>query len=262
MPITLSEQVRRLSQVEFGELAFEVMRNVFAIHNELGRFFNEEIYKQELAYRMADVRLEVPIDVVFGSFQKRYFIDALVGQGGVFEFKAVEKLAGPHRAQLLNYLLLCELEHGKLINVRPESVEHEFVNTHWRHADRVGVVVDSSRWNSSVPGADRLFNFLFSVLQDLGAGLEIALYEEAIVHFLGGPSNVEADIQVSLSQRKIGSQRMRLVAPGVAFKLTGFHDRLDAFEEHSRRLLTHLDLHAIAWVNIHVKHVTFTTIQR
>ena len=49
MPITMSTRVRRLSQSEFGELAYEVMGCVFAIHDELGRLFDETLYKRELA---------------------------------------------------------------------------------------------------------------------------------------------------------------------------------------------------------------------
>ena len=45
MPISLGIPVRRISQDEFSELSFEVMREVFAIHNEIGRFFDEKIYK-------------------------------------------------------------------------------------------------------------------------------------------------------------------------------------------------------------------------
>jgi hypothetical protein len=48
---------------------------------EMGRFFDEKIYKQELAHRLPDVHLEVPIDVAFESFQKRYWLDLLVGDG-------------------------------------------------------------------------------------------------------------------------------------------------------------------------------------
>jgi hypothetical protein len=43
MPIALRVPVRRLSQREFGEIAFEVMRHVFAIHKEIRRFFDETI---------------------------------------------------------------------------------------------------------------------------------------------------------------------------------------------------------------------------
>jgi hypothetical protein len=57
MAVTLPIPIRRLSQSEFGELAFDVMRHVFAIHNEIGRFFDEKIYKRELARRLPRVRL-------------------------------------------------------------------------------------------------------------------------------------------------------------------------------------------------------------
>ena len=56
-------------------------------------------------------------------------------------------------------------------------------------------------------------------------------------------------------------QKMRLLAPGVAFKLTAFPDRLDDFEAHARRLLQHTALKAVHWANITHKHVTFTTIR-
>ena len=82
------------------------------------------------------MRLEEPIDIAFDSFHKRYFIDVIAGDGGLFEFKAVESVSGRHRAQLLHYLLLCDVAHGKLINVRPEDVQHEFVNSRWTFADR------------------------------------------------------------------------------------------------------------------------------
>ncbi len=111
------------------------MKHCFDIHNEIGRLFDEKIYKRILATRMPGVMLEVPLEIRFQSFYKQYLVDALVAEGGVFEFKAVEELTGRHRAQLLNYLLLCDLAHGKLINVRPESIEYEFVNTQWRCTD-------------------------------------------------------------------------------------------------------------------------------
>lgn len=39
MPITCPIPLRRLGRQEFGELSYDVMREVFAIHHELGRFF-------------------------------------------------------------------------------------------------------------------------------------------------------------------------------------------------------------------------------
>lgn len=262
MPIILPPRIRRLSQDEFGELAFEVMRHVFAIHNELGRFFDERIYKQELAHRLPGTRLEEPIDIAYDSFQKRYFIDVLAGEGGIFEFKAVDSLARRHRAQLLHYLLLCDLAHGKVINVRSTDVQHEFVNTRWRTADRIKFDVRAGDWNGAVPGASTLQDLVISLLRDVGAGLATALYEEAITHFFGGPEQVERDVGVTVNGHEVGQQRMRLIAPGVAFKITAINGPLEPFADHARRLLTHIDLRAIAWVNITMKETTFTTLER
>ena len=106
MPITVQHPLRRLSQAEFGSLAYEVMRAVYALRDELGRFFDEKIYKRALAERFAGVQLEVPVRVTHATFQKLYFLDALVSDGAVFEFKTVETLTPRHEAQLLHYLLL------------------------------------------------------------------------------------------------------------------------------------------------------------
>ena len=260
MPISTRVPIRRLSQSEFGEIAFEVMRQVFDIHNEIGRFFDEKIYKRELAQRLPGVLLEEPIEVTFGTFRKPYFLDVLVAGGAVFEFKAVEKLIGRHQAQLLNYLLLCDLAHGKLINVRSETVEHEFVNTNWRLAERLKFNINHERWDASIPGTATLCDFLTPFLRDLGAGLEIPLYEEAAVYCFGGKELVEADVRVQIAGHSVGKQRMRLIAPGVAFKITALNDSLTDFENHARRFLSHADLRAIAWININMKQATFTTL--
>ena len=103
MPVSTSIPIQRLSQSEFGSLSYGVMEHVFAIHKEFGPFCDEKIYKRELAQRMAGVSLEVAVDVTFRSFAKRYFLDVVVGAGGVFEFKCVDDLHPRHRAQLLHY---------------------------------------------------------------------------------------------------------------------------------------------------------------
>ena len=129
MPVRCKIPVRVLGREEFAALSYDVMADVFAIRNELGRFFDEGIYQQALAGRRRDVKLEVPVDVSFKDFTKRYFLDVLVADGGLIEFKAVEALTNRHRTQLLNYLFLTGLRHGLLVNVRPEQVGKEFMNT-------------------------------------------------------------------------------------------------------------------------------------
>lgn len=261
MPISMRVPIRRLSQQEFGELSFEVMRHVFAIHNEIGRFFDERIYKCELATRVPGVRLEEPVTVTFDSFQKQYFIDALVGDGGIFEFKAAQALSGRHRAQLRHYLILCDVAHGKLINIRSNDVQHEYVNTKWQRADRIGFDADVARWNFRAPGATKLHEIAMTLVHDLGTGLETSLYEEAVAHFFGGIAKVQSDVPVEIAGRRSGFQRVRLLEDGVAMKITSFDRPPESFEIHARRLLAHTNLRAIAWINVDIKKVTFIVLE-
>src|ERR1035438_9805937 len=112
MPIKVPPGLRRLDYEQFAQAAYQVMEVVFAVHNEFGRLFNEAIYKAEIARRLKDAWVEVPIEVSFESFCKTYYLDLVYSGGAVFELKAVEALTDRHRAQLLNYLLLAELLHG------------------------------------------------------------------------------------------------------------------------------------------------------
>lgn len=260
MPITTSIPIQRLSQKAFGEIAYEVMKHTFKIHNEIGRFFDEKIYERLLATRLPGVTLEVPIDVRFQSFHKQYFLDVLVADGGVFEFKSVEKLGGRHRAQLLNYLLLCDLAHGKLINVRPASIEHEFVNTQWRFTDRLKFEINSERWNPDFPHAKFIQDYLIAFLNDVGSGLETQLYQEAIIHSLGGHEKTDSEIQVSVAGQTVGHQMMHMLSADVALKVTSLDRSIAEHELHTRKLLAHSNLQAIAWINLTLKQVTFTTL--
>jgi GxxExxY protein len=165
MPIHCPIATQRITQDEFKQIAGEVMPHVFTIHNEFGRFFDEQIYTKELVDRMDGVELEVPVTVTHDSFSKIYFIDALIRRSSLFEFKAADAIHPRHRGQTLNYLLLLDLGHGKVINVRPESAGHEFVNcparlTELRHPTmRATGSVDSQLKTGCTPLANHHDNF-------------------------------------------------------------------------------------------------------
>jgi GxxExxY protein len=262
MPIHVDAKTRRLSQSEFGKLAYDVLGEAFRIHAELGRYFHEGIYKEALASRFPNVRLEVPVVVTHRDFRKQYSLDVLVGDGGLFEFKAAEAIVPRHRGQLTNYLILSDLAHGQLINMRPSEVEHEFVNAPATRAERLQFEIDDSRWHEIVPRAALWRNTLTEVLKDWGTGLELPLYEAAMVHFLGGAQAAIQDVDVVMGHRKLGHQPFRVVAPNVAFKLTALESSLDAFEAQSRQLLKQTSLSAILWANIVHQRVTLTTLAR
>jgi GxxExxY protein len=262
MPIVPLHPVHRLSQEVFNDLAYGVMRHIFEIHNEFGRFFDERIYKRELAFRFSGVELEFPIVASHGTYSTTYCLDALIGEGGAFEFKTTQSLTPRDRVQLYNYLLLLDLAHGKLVNLRPENVCHEFVNATLRPADRQAFEVCADRWDHTLKGSQLVMGSLLDLLRDWGVGLELGMYEQALTHFLGGEKNVLRDVPVLSAGRTLGCQSMRLAADGVALRLTGFESHNEHFEDHARRLLLHIDLRAILWVNIALRRVTFTSIKQ
>jgi GxxExxY protein len=262
MPIKPSVATRRITQEEFSSLAYKVMEQVFAIHNEFGRFFNERIYKRELMNRLSGVQLEAAVDVVHQSFSKRYFADVLVADSGLFEFKAADVIHERHVAQSVNYLLLLNLAHGKIINIRPERLESRFVNCHQQLADLHAPEVLDAELDASVPGAEEFRERLMALICDWGAGLELALYREALIHFFGGEAQVSQETPVFGISGVLGSHRVLFIEPDVAFDLTALPQAESSFATHARRMIEHTELRAIHWANINSHQITFKTIHK
>jgi len=262
MPIRIHADICHLDQREFGEIAYAVMDHAFAVHDKMGRFFDEDIYRDAVADRIeGDVQTEVMIEVVFEDFRKDYFMDVLVAGGALFELKAVKKLGAAHRAQVLNYLLLCELSHAKLINFRPKQVEHEFVNSRLTRADRIVFDVADESWADPGPAERPLRPWVLSFLRDVGVGLDVHLYEAAVSHLFGGNEAVEREIEIVAGGRRLGRQKVRLASPGHAFKVTTIAEaEVPYFEDHARRFLSHTELRNVHWINITREVVRFQTI--
>ena len=53
MPIEFNENIHILDQDSFGAVAYDVIERAFKVHDKLGRFFEEDVYKQELANEYA-----------------------------------------------------------------------------------------------------------------------------------------------------------------------------------------------------------------
>ncbi len=261
MPVKVHADIRHLDQDEFGQIAYHVMDHAFAIHNELGRFFNDDIYRDAVAARVAESSTEVLIEVLFDDFRKKYYMDLLVQQGAVVELKTLNRLGASQRSQLLTYLLLCELSHGKLINFRPRLVEHEFVNTQLKRTDRTGFQVVKRNWQDPGRVDQSLEPWLVAFLRDVGVGLDVHLYEAAVSHLLGGEHAVLREIDIFAGQHKLGRQTVRLAAPNWAFKVTTIKETdVPIFQDHARRFLNHTALHGLHWINVTRELVTFTTI--
>jgi GxxExxY protein len=241
------------------------MRLVFDAHNFTGCFCSERIQRREVEHRLSQTKLgaihsELPITVTWRGFKKHYYLDLLVADGAVYELKATNGLNEGHRAQLLNYLLLLELSHGKLLNFRTASVEWEYVTTRLTKSQRRHFVISENAWQPLSDQCLRLKQVLAELLTDWGAFLELSLYQETLVWALGGETEVLRRVPLSHGGVELGDQTLPLVTPDIAFKLTAYSAGLHGVESHWRRLLALTPLRALHWINMHQHDIQFVTL--
>ena len=267
MAITSPVSVRSIDQTEFAELDYQVMRHVFESQNELGRLCDEAIYQQDLAVRLqaagiGPVRTEVPVTVTHRDFRKTYSLDLMVGDAAIYELKTATRLVSEHDAQLLNYLFLQGSQHGKLVNFRSPKVETRFINTALTSEARRRLEASTRRW-WEIDDTSRAFrDILVGLLADWGGFLEIQLYVDALIHFLGGEETVIRTVPVTRNGVRLGCQRFHFIGTDVAFRLTAFTDDALAYEQQLRSLLAHTPLRAIQWVNMAHHQIEFVTLAR
>ena len=266
MPITCPVIVRHLSPAEFDELDFRVMGHAFASQNELGRLCEEGVYQRDLQARLLadgfrDVQIEVPVTLSHDDFTKTLSID-LVADNLVYELKTVLTLTGDHDAQLFTYLFLLEANRGKLLNFRPAKVEGLLRATGISHSDRRRLQIDSAKWQDITSGCAKLRGTMLELLADWGGYIEFEHYQDALIHFLGGESQVVQRLPLYRAGISLGTQRFLCHAPKVAFRLSAFTAGLDTAEAQLRRLLALTDLHAIQWINLNRSDIRMATLLR
>jgi GxxExxY protein len=267
MPIEVSSAIKACDQEEFHALDRKLMAVVFEVHNEFGRLLDEDLYKCELAARCAERGLspaerEVRIRVRHESFIKDYFMDLLFCHGFMLETKTAERLVAAHRSQTLNYMLLAGLKHGRLVNLRTERVQHEFVSTTLTPEERRRVQVAEVGWVEITAESRLLKARTMQLLEDWGAFLDVNLYREALVYFLGGPTVVCRAVEVFSGSRRLGTQSLNMLNEDIAFALTTKPRHSETIRDHLTRLLNHTRLKAIQWINLNRHLVEFTTLSK
>lgn len=105
-----------------------VLSAVFEVSNTLGAGFLEKVYQRalfrELGLRGIRALTEVSFPVSYkGHVVGEYFADLLVKDVLVVELKCVERLAGEHAAQCVNYLRASGRPVCLLINFQRPKVE-------------------------------------------------------------------------------------------------------------------------------------------
>jgi len=264
MPVKYSPSIKAVGQDEFHIIDKVFMRYAFDIHNEIGRFFDEQIYKNALVSRLKGAGFsalcEVAIHVIYEDFTKLYYLDLIVNESVIYELKTVEKLNGLHENQLINYLLLTELNHGKLVNFRTNSVESRFVSTKLNNEKRRALKICCTDWKYISKRCEHFEEVLRAVLDHWGAFLELGLYREAIIHFLGGEDRVVRSMDILNCEEILGKQTFSLLDECTAFHLSALSAHTGSYEKHLLRLLNHTHLKAVQWVNLNKNEIVFKTI--
>jgi GxxExxY protein len=265
MPIEVESEIHVLDRDEFHSLAHRVLGIAFDVHNEFGRLLDESVYKRAITLRCAaagilPARQEVRILVRFNGFEKLYCMDLLFASGLMVELKTVESLTNAHFSQAINYLLLTGMAHGLLLNLRAERVTHQFVSTTLDLAERRRFSIHDADWTPTNESSRWLRQTVAGLLADWGAFLQVPLYREAIIHFLGGPERALRKIPILDGEHTLGFDEVCLLCDDTALAFTAVTDAQQRMREHLQRLLDHTRLACIQWINLNRHDIEFRTI--
>ena len=113
----------------YEDLTSRVIEAAFEVSKELGHGFLESVYEKSLQVALMqkglEVRLQVPLSVTFrGVSVGSFFADMIVEDKVLIELKAVTRVLGEHKAQVINYLRATGLEVGLLLNFGTPKVEY------------------------------------------------------------------------------------------------------------------------------------------
>jgi GxxExxY protein len=263
MPIECPIEFPKVEREVFRKLDYQVMKLAFETHGLLGKNCDEEIYHNDLATRLDEAGLkpspvEVLIRILHGSFVKEYQIDLVAAGQAIYELKAAGAIIAAHEGQTMNYLLLADCEYGKVINFGGASVESRFVNNSVTLEERFRFEALANHWR----GPDSLLKALLHFVEDIGLFLEAPLYNQALLHHLGGPEHAMERRAMKLDGRPLGKQTFQMCASDEAFRVTTLGRHIQAQRTNFKKLLALSDLKALHWINLNRHQIEFTTLTR
>jgi GxxExxY protein len=243
-----------------------VMRCAYAAHNQFGHRFNERIYENDIAARLRaegfDVKTQVPVTVTHGSFQKTYFLDLLVNRM-LYELKAVTELVPEHDMQALHYAILQDVRLVKLLNFGGDRVRGKLLPNAMHGVSRHEPKMKRTGWHPLSDACERLVRQLKDIIGDLGTHLDVRLYNEILVHSLGGEAHCLQRVEVCVDGETRGTHIVQFHSPRHAFALTSFNGPQANFLRHLEVLLRHVPaLAGIQWINLNHSRVEITTVTR
>jgi len=245
MGILVKHSISALSEKAFHRLDYQVMSMTFDLYNSIGNLWDENDYKSKLLERCAASGLnalsEVQITASHKEFRKAYFIDLLI-EGAVYELKTTSGIASPHESQTLNYLFLTDTQHGKIINFRPDSLEWRFVSTSLTFCQRKSYNLKTNQWISNDQTNVNLPDLVSELLDTWGAYLDLQLYKEAVLFFMGQSSRDVNKRFCPLSQETL-------------IHFTALSRKKSAYKKNLQKYLDASTYQHIDWINFNQNQI-------
>lgn len=116
---------------ELREYIYDIVGILYEVHRELGAGLNESVYQEGLQMELELQKIPYSKELSFHPIYKgmemesSFRLDFLVNEDVIVELKAVAELTNDHRAQLFNYMQLCQPVGGILVNFAPQSCQVE-----------------------------------------------------------------------------------------------------------------------------------------
>jgi len=112
----------------YEELTSVIIGKSYEVMNELGAGFLKSVYHKSLFLALQQegysVRFEHPLAVLFrGHNVGNFKVDLVVEEKVIVEVKAVDKIIGEYKAQVINYLSASEFLVGLIINFGKQKVQ-------------------------------------------------------------------------------------------------------------------------------------------
>ncbi len=127
MPISISQPINILSEQEFHDLDYQIMKLAFETHNGLGRFYNEKIYQNKLIElcqkNEITVDSEVQIEIQSGTSTLGTQNIPLLSHEESFCMSSVRNGISTYQTHLQRFLRHTDLKHLHWINMNSHNIE-------------------------------------------------------------------------------------------------------------------------------------------
>ena len=124
-----------MEEYKHKELTNKIIQAFYAVYNELGFGFLENVYQNALYFELQNRGFKVePQKAIDVYYQKqlvgKYKADLIINDLIILELKAVDYLVEEHELQLINYLKATDKEVGLLLNfgIKPEIRRKIYTN--------------------------------------------------------------------------------------------------------------------------------------